>query len=494
MASMGEPIDVDEAARRAGRGTPRRAAASGPSIHPRLLELIRAHRSTLVFVNSRRLAERLAARLNELAGEELVRAHHGSVAREQRLEIEEALKAGRLPALVATSSLELGIDMGAIDLVVQVESPPSVAAGLQRIGRAGHQVGEAEPRQDLPQVPRRPARGGRRRASACRRARSRRRGSRATRSTCSPSRSSPSCAHGRLDASTSSTPSCRAPTNFRELSREQLEGVLDMLSGRYPSDEFAELRPRLVWDRAAGTRRRAATTHGCSRSRRGGTIPDRGLFGVFLPDGDGQRGRRVGELDEEMVYESRGRRDVPARRLHLAHRGDHARPGDRHARARRAGQDAVLEGRPRRPARSSLGVPIGAFRPRARGDARAEQPDARLATMHGLDELAAAQPASPTSPTSARRPASLPTDRTHRRRALPRRARRLAGLPAHARSAAASTRRGRWRSRRASPSGAASTSQTMWTRRRHRRPPARGGRDAARGRRCSSIPTRSRSW
>src|SRR5207249_9133414 len=109
--------------------------------HPRLLELIRAHRSTLVFVNSRRLAERLSSRLNELAGEELVRAHHGSIAREQRLQIEEELKAGRLPALVATSSLELGIDMGAIDLVIQIESPPSVAAGLQRIGRAGHQVG-----------------------------------------------------------------------------------------------------------------------------------------------------------------------------------------------------------------------------------------------------------------------------------------------------------------------------------------------------------------
>ena len=113
-----------------------------PAIHPRILELIRAHRSTIVFTNSRRLAERLAQRLNELAGEELVRAHHGSIAREQRLEIEEELKAGRLPALVATSSLELGIDMGAVDLVIQVESPTSVARGLQRIGRAGHHVGE----------------------------------------------------------------------------------------------------------------------------------------------------------------------------------------------------------------------------------------------------------------------------------------------------------------------------------------------------------------
>ena len=112
-----------------------------PAIHPRILELIRAHTSTIVFVNSRRLAERLAQRLNELAGEELVRAHHGSIAREQRVQIEEELKAGRLPALVATSSLELGIDMGAVDLVIQVESPTSVARGLQRVGRAGHQVG-----------------------------------------------------------------------------------------------------------------------------------------------------------------------------------------------------------------------------------------------------------------------------------------------------------------------------------------------------------------
>src|SRR5207302_8350937 len=113
-----------------------------PAIHPRLLELIKAHHSTIIFTNSRRLTERLAQRLNELAGEELVRAHHGSVAREQRLQIEEDLKADRVPAIVATSSLELGIDMGAVDLVVLVESPTSVASGLQRVGRAGHHVGE----------------------------------------------------------------------------------------------------------------------------------------------------------------------------------------------------------------------------------------------------------------------------------------------------------------------------------------------------------------
>ena len=164
--------------------------ASGRRSTRAILELIRSHRSTIVFTNSRRLSERLAQRLNELAGEELVRAHHGSIAREQRLQIEEELKAGRLPALVATSSLELGIDMGAVDLVIQVESPTSVARGLQRIGRAGHQVGAPEQGRDLPEVPRRPARmRGRHPPDARGRDRDDRR-SRATRSTSWPSSSS----------------------------------------------------------------------------------------------------------------------------------------------------------------------------------------------------------------------------------------------------------------------------------------------------------------
>src|SRR5438874_8043641 len=141
MGELGKVIDPEVLAG-AAAGDPEVRHSIWPAVTPVLLDLIRAHHSTLVFVNSRRLAERLAARLNELAGEELVRAHHGSVAREQRLEIEDALKAGKLPALIATSSLELGIDMGAIDLVVQVEAPSSVASGLQRIGRAGHRVGE----------------------------------------------------------------------------------------------------------------------------------------------------------------------------------------------------------------------------------------------------------------------------------------------------------------------------------------------------------------
>ena len=273
-----------------------------PSIHPRLLELIRAHRSTLVFVNSRRLAERLASRLNELAGEELVRAHHGSIAREQRLQIEEELKAGRLPALVATSSLELGIDMGAIDLVIQIEAPPSVAAGLQRIGRAGHQVGEPSTGKIFPKY-----RGDLLEAAVV----VRRMLDGAIEETRIPRNpldvlAQQIVAAGAMDRwSVDALHALVTRTEpFRDLSRAQLAGVLDMLSGRYPSDEFAELRPRIVWDRTTDTiqsrndARVVAVTSG-------GTIPDRGLFGVFLAGEEGGEGRRVGELDEEMVYESR---------------------------------------------------------------------------------------------------------------------------------------------------------------------------------------------
>jgi ATP-dependent Lhr-like helicase len=301
MTRMGEELDPNEQP-----GGPA-AAPDGrrsiwPSIHPRLLELIRAHRSTLVFVNSRRLAERLAARLNELAGEELVRAHHGSIAREQRLEIEEQLKDGRLPALVATSSLELGIDMGAIDLVIQIEAPPSVAAGLQRIGRAGHQVGAPSTGKIFPKY-----RGDLLEAAVV----VRRMLDGAIEETRIPrnpldvlaQQLVATCADRAWSVGDLHTLVTGAHP-FRDLSREQLEGVLDMLSGRYPSDEFAELRPRMVWDRAADTvisrndARVVAITSG-------GTIPDRGLYGVFLAGDEGGKGRRVGELDEEMVYESR---------------------------------------------------------------------------------------------------------------------------------------------------------------------------------------------
>ncbi|HET7486396.1 MAG TPA: DEAD/DEAH box helicase [Acidimicrobiales bacterium] len=299
MAELGKPLKHDGGPILSGpaAGDPEVRSSIWPAIHPLLLDLIHNHTSTLVFVNSRRLAERLSGRLNDLAGEELVRAHHGSVAREQRMEVEDALKAGTLPALVATSSLELGIDMGAIDLVVQVESPSSVASGMQRIGRAGHRVGEPSKGRIFPKF-----RGDLLVAAVV-----------AQRMT-----------EGLIEET-------RVPTNpldvlaqqivamvavedltvdevaatvtraypFAELSREALEGVLDMLSGRYPSDQFAELRPRLVWDRVEGALRTRPGARMLAVTS-GGTIPDRGLFGVFTPEGS-----RVGELDEEMVYESR---------------------------------------------------------------------------------------------------------------------------------------------------------------------------------------------
>ena len=269
-----------------------------PSIYPEILRLVKEHRSTIVFVNNRRLAERLALRLNELAEDDVARAHHGSLAREQRLLVEEDLKAGRIPCLVATSSLELGIDMGAVDLVIQVESPKSVARGLQRIGRAGHELGATSKGRIFPKfradllesaVVARAMRGGE------------------IEETKIPTNPLDVLAQQIVAISADAEIAVddlhelvRRAYPFRDLSRAQLDNVLDMLAGRYPSDEFAELRPRIVWDRTAGTirardgARRLAVTNA-------GTIPDRGLFGVFLVDGGG----RVGELDEEMVYEAR---------------------------------------------------------------------------------------------------------------------------------------------------------------------------------------------
>ena len=273
-----------------------------PAIHPRILELIRSHRSTIVFTNSRRLSERLAQRLNELAGEELVRAHHGSIAREQRLEIEEELKAGRLPALIATSSLELGIDMGAVDLVIQVESPTSVARGLQRVGRAGHQVGAPSKGVIFPKY-----RGDLLECAVV----TRRMHEGAIEATKIPRNpldvlAQQIVAMTVMDRWTGDdllrTVSRAVP--FESMTREVLDEVLAMLAGAYPSDEFAELKPRLVWDRVTDTlegRRDARVVAVTS----GGTIPDRGLFGVFIEGEAGTPGRRVGELDEEMVYELR---------------------------------------------------------------------------------------------------------------------------------------------------------------------------------------------
>src|SRR4030095_15886876 len=234
--------------------------------------LIRAHRSTIVFVNARRLAERLAARLNELAGEELARAHHGSIAREQRLQIEDQLKRGTLRAIVATSSLELGIDMGAVDLVIQVESPGSVARGLQRIGRAGHQVGEASRGKVFPKF-----RGDLLEATVV----VQRMLQGAIEETHYPRNPldvvAPQivamCAMDEWGGGDLGRVLRRA-ANFEELSDDLLHNVLDLLAGRYPSDEFAELRPRIVWDRRTDTLR-GREGAGRLAIASGGTIPDR---------------------------------------------------------------------------------------------------------------------------------------------------------------------------------------------------------------------------
>ncbi|WP_424936202.1 MULTISPECIES: ATP-dependent helicase [Bacteria] len=298
-----------------------------PHVEEAIVDRILANRSTIVFANSRRLAERLTGRLNEIyserigiplpepvvpaatmaqagstAGAEavLAKAHHGSVSKEQRALVEEELKSGALRCVVATSSLELGIDMGAVDLVIQVESPPSAASGLQRVGRAGHQVGEISRASLFPKhrgdvlhtavvtermlsgqieaisVPRNPL-------------------------DILAQQTVAACALDPLDVERWFE-TVRRSAPFASLPRSAYEATLDLLAGRYPSDEFAELRPRLVWDRDAGTltgrpgAQRIAVTSG-------GTIPDRGLFGVFVAGET--TGARVGELDEEMVYESR---------------------------------------------------------------------------------------------------------------------------------------------------------------------------------------------
>jgi ATP-dependent helicase Lhr and Lhr-like helicase len=297
MAKIGQPLEI-----------PSGPAAQGPArtsiwsaIHPRLLELVRAHRSTLIFVNSRRIAERLASALNELAGETMVRSHHGSLARPQRIEVEDRLKAGAIRGLVATSSLELGIDMGAIDLVIQIEAPPSVASGMQRIGRAGHTIGAASRGVIVPKF-----RGDLVSCAAVTRAmhEGRVESSRYPRNPLDvlAQQIVAIVANEEWDVD-ALFDAVRGAAPFAELSRSVYDGVLDMLSGRYPSDDFADLRPRLTWDRL---KNRLTAREGAKRVAviNGGTIPDRGLYGVFLV---GERGphARVGELDEEMVFESR---------------------------------------------------------------------------------------------------------------------------------------------------------------------------------------------
>ena len=345
--ASGEPGQLPEPS-----ADPRRRHSIWPHVEAHVLDLIESHKSTIVFANSRRLSERLCARLNELAAERIEEqadagaglparpgagpgpvtkqapaeimaqaggaagaaqaagqtalAHHGSVSRQERAQIEEALKAGRLPAVVATSSLELGIDMGSVDLVVQVESPPSVASGLQRTGRAGHNVGAVSrgvifPKYqgDLVQAT---VVAQRMRDGQIEELRMPRNPLDVLAQQIVAMTAVDDWEIGQLEQAV------RRAAPFSGLTRPVLEAVLDMLAGRYPSDEFAGLRPRLVWDRTTGM------LHGRPGSQRlavtdGGTIPDRGLFGVFLAGGQrdrsGRHSRRVGELDEEMVYESR---------------------------------------------------------------------------------------------------------------------------------------------------------------------------------------------
>jgi ATP-dependent helicase Lhr and Lhr-like helicase len=318
MARLGE---IQEQASGPASQGPKRTSI-WQSIHPRLLEIIQGRTSTLIFVNARRVAERLAGALNELAGDQIARAHHGSLAAAQRTEIEELLKAGKIKALVATSSLELGIDMGAIDLVIQIEAPPSVASGMQRIGRAGHQVGAPSHgiifpkyRADLiacAAVTRAMHEGHVESTRFLRNsldvlaqqmvaviahppldvAAAERRTKHATEED-----QSPGISYAALFALV------RGAAPFAGLSQNVFDGVLDMLAGRYPSDEFAELRPRITWDRMRNwlTPRSGAKQIAILN---GGTIPDRGTYGVFLA-GERSKPVRVGELDEEMVFESK---------------------------------------------------------------------------------------------------------------------------------------------------------------------------------------------
>ncbi len=317
--------DLDLASGPAAAGPTRRSI--WPAVHPKLLDLVLENRSTLIFVNARRLAERLANKLNELHADrereaelrhqglsedeldlalaeppdhppaELVKAHHGSLSRERRLQIEDELKSGKLRGLVATSSLELGIDMGAVDLVVQVASPGAVSRGLQRIGRSGHQVGQPSRGVLIPKY-----RGDLVETAVVTR-RMHDGDIEATRYPRNPLDvlaqivvAMAAMDEWEVDALAALV---RRAAPFTELTDEVLYAVLDLLSGRYPSDEFSELRPRIVWDRVQGTIRGRAGAQRLAVTN-AGTIPDRGLFGVFLPDG-----ARVGELDEEMVHESR---------------------------------------------------------------------------------------------------------------------------------------------------------------------------------------------
>jgi ATP-dependent helicase Lhr and Lhr-like helicase len=405
-------------------GDPTRQHSIWPHVEERVLDLIQNHRSTIVFANSRRLAERLCARLNELAAERaatdypdddyagangatgppaqlmgqagasggtpgiVARAHHGSVSRQERSQIEEALKAGTLPAVVATSSLELGIDMGAVDLVIQVESPPSVASGLQRTGRAGHNVGDESRGIFFPKYQ------GDLVQSAVVTQRMRAGQIEELRTPRNPLDvlAQQIVAMTAMDdwdiAELEQTVRRAAP--FSGLTRPVLDAVLDMLAGRYPSEDFSGLRPRLIWDRTTGKLSGRPGSQRLAVSN-GGTIPDRGLFGVFLAGGQtdrsGRHSRRVGELDEEMVYESRVGdifvlgatswriEDITADQVLVSPAG--GQPG------RLPFWKGDAPGRP-----AELGAALGAYC-RELGGTSPEAATARL-RAEGLDELAAA--------------------------------------------------------------------------------------------------------
>ena len=269
-----------------------------PTIYPRLLQQVRENRATIIFVNSRGLCERLTQRLNELAGEEIVRSHHGSVSHDQRRAIEEGLKQGQIKGIVATSSLELGIDMGAVDRVLLVESPGSVARGLQRVGRAGHQVGERSVGRIYPKF-----RGD---LLECAVVAQRMLAGEieALQIPLNPldvlAQQIVAICCDRPSSVAEIAALVRRAYPFRQLSDELLHAVLEMLSGHYPSQDFADLRPLLAWDRNTDTLRPRRGAAMLSRLN-AGTIPDRGNYVVTL----GAEGTRLGELDEEMVFETR---------------------------------------------------------------------------------------------------------------------------------------------------------------------------------------------
>jgi ATP-dependent helicase Lhr and Lhr-like helicase len=469
MGQLGEQVeagrDVAMMSGAAAAGPARRSI--WPAVHPRLLDLVLEHRSTLIFVNARRLAERLAAKLNELHAErlreaelrssglrgeeleaalaeppdgpppELVMAHHGSLSRERRLAIEDQLKSGQLRGLVATSSLELGIDMGAVDLVVQVASPGAVSRGLQRIGRSGHQVGQPSRGVLVPKY-----RGDLVETAVV----VQRMHDGLIEATHYP-RNPLDVLAQQVVAMVAVEPwtvealgdLIRRSAPFAELSDEVLHAVLDLLAGRYPSEEFSELRPRVVWDRISGEVRARAGAQRLAVTNPG-TIPDRGLYGVFLPDG-----ARVGELDEEMVHESRpGETFVLGASTWRIEDITH----DRVVVTPAPGQPGKLpfwhgDG-PGRPA--ELGRAIGAFQRQVRaGRRRTATPRWRGCTRSTTSTPGRPATSSPTSRSrSPPRACSPTTARSWSSGSVTSSA--TGGCACSRRSARASTRRGRWRS------------------------------------------------